>query len=49
MTIAELIDYLNQFPGTTRVVLFETDADASQPYVVLDLLDFTDYNDKEIA
>jgi hypothetical protein len=44
MTIAELIDYLNQFDGAARVYLHEADApaDSAAPYIGLDILLYAD-------
>lgn len=45
MTTSDLIDYLQQLPGNTRVLLHSEDADAeaadADDYIVLDVLDFS--------
>lgn len=43
LTIEQLLDYLDQFPRQTRVLLHAADADAlpeGTPHIVLDVLDF---------
>lgn len=42
MTIAELIDYLQQFPPDTRVFLSENDVETPGEFITLDHLDYSD-------
>jgi hypothetical protein len=42
MTVADLIDYLQQFPPETKVFLSEEDVEQPCEFILLDALDYTD-------
>jgi hypothetical protein len=46
MTIGDLIDYLQQFDSTTRIVLSEADIESPGEFVALDILDYSDCEDE---
>ena len=46
MTIADLIDYLAQFPPQTRVRLCADDGADNEDFVALDVLDYSNGGDK---